>query len=255
MDIDQKKHKKDKGKKLSVGLRLILRPHTDESGSAGKKNRISSVQSSRMLHRHVGNPLHHLASGQQKLNDWWRLCYIKTASLANTLKQLVCHVENHESHVLPVAVLDKHALCRSRPSKWCVQRNAPGLRFKPYPLYICFIWWACKHKKAPNHSTNHNTAIMTGIHTETSIPLQSTQADRLLCRKPFKRKVKYLSPSNRIAFSLNCIASAVPPGSTLTSIISKLPEWVCLFTCDRCRARAVVQDRQLSEHLSRPDGA
>lgn len=141
MDTDRKKHKKDKGKKLSVGLRLILRPHTDESGSAGKKKkRISSVQSSRMLHRHVGNPLHHLASGQQKLNDWWRLCYMKTASLANTLKQLVCHVENHESHVLLVAVLDKHALCRSRPSKWCVQRNTPGLRFKPYPLYICFLW-------------------------------------------------------------------------------------------------------------------
>lgn len=35
--VVERSAKKDKGKiKLSVGLRLILRPHTDESGSAGK---------------------------------------------------------------------------------------------------------------------------------------------------------------------------------------------------------------------------
>lgn len=114
------KRKKDKGKKnFSVGLKLILRPHTDESGSAGKgkkqtKKRISAVQSSGMVRRHVGNPLHHLASGQQKRNDWWRLCSIQTASLANRRKQLLCHAEHDESHVSIVAVLNKHALCRSR---------------------------------------------------------------------------------------------------------------------------------------------
>lgn len=89
---------------------------------------------------------------------------------------------------------------------------------------------------------------MTGIHTETSIPLQSTQAHRLLL-PAFQR-------GGQISFTQQQKTPFVlARGSTLASIISKLPEWVCVFTCDRCRARAVVQDRKLSKHFSRPDGA
>lgn len=43
------------------------------------------------------------------------------------------------SCVLLVAVLDKHALCRSRPSKSCVQTNKPGLCYKPSTLCLIFM--------------------------------------------------------------------------------------------------------------------
>lgn len=141
MDTDFKKYNKDKGKKkLSVGLRLILRPHTDESGSAGKKKKRHFISPKQQN----GSPSHWKPTPSfgvrpQKLNDWWRPCHIKTASLANTLKQLLCHVGNREGHVLVVYVLDKHALCSSRPSNWCVQTNTPGLRHKGSTLHLFFM--------------------------------------------------------------------------------------------------------------------
>lgn len=138
LNTDWKEIGNDKRKELFAGSRLILRPLRGESGCTGKKTNphILSVICCRTVRRCVSNPLHHLASGQQKPNDWWRLC----SSLADTLTQLVWRAENQERILICLSVPLYIMSCADPgPLNGVCERhledgNTPGLSYNPATL-------------------------------------------------------------------------------------------------------------------------
>lgn len=80
---------------------------------------------------------------------------------------------------------------------------------------------------------------MTGIHTESSHSSPVHASTPIFVPGLSKGKVKYLSPSNKIAFFPKCIASTYAPASALTfpSFQNCLSGFVCLPVTDAVRVQ------------------